>query len=46
MTNLAFIGHFVEIPDEVVATTDYDVKAAQMAVRQLMGLQELGNGKR
>lgn len=47
MKNLALIGHFVEIPDEVVATTDYGVNAAQMAVRQLMGLQDLGkNGKK
>lgn len=38
MTNLALIGHFVEIPDEVVGTAGYGVKAAQMAVRRLMGL--------
>lgn len=42
-TNLALIGHFVDIPDEVVATADYGVKAAQMAVRQVMGLPEQGN---
>lgn len=43
MTNLALIGHFVEIPDEVVATAGYGVKAAQMAVRRVMGLQESSN---
>ena len=41
MTNLALIGHFVEIPDEVVGTAGYGVKAAQMAVQRLMGLTEL-----
>lgn len=40
MKNLALIGQFVEIPSEVVTTMDYGVKGAQMAVRQLMGLQE------
>jgi oleate hydratase len=38
MENLALIGHFVDIPDEVVVTMDYGVRGAQMAVRQLMGL--------
>lgn len=40
MTNLALIGHFVDIPDEVVGTAGYGVKAAQMAVQRLMGLGE------
>jgi len=40
MTNLGLIGQFVEIPNEVVCSMDYGVKAAQMAVRQLMGLHE------
>jgi oleate hydratase len=38
MHNMAVIGPFVEIPDEVVVTTDYSVRGAQMAVRGLMGL--------
>ncbi|KAF7595703.1 hypothetical protein BBP40_005147 [Aspergillus hancockii] len=38
VNNLALIGQFVDIPDEVVVTMDYGVKGAQMAVRQLMGL--------
>lgn len=38
MTNLALIGHFVEIPDEVVGMAGYGVKAAQIAVQKLMGL--------
>lgn len=42
MTNLALIGHFVEIPDEVVGTAGYGVKAAQIAVRRLMGLEGEG----
>lgn len=43
MTNLALIGNFVEIPDEVAATTDHGIKAAKMAVRQLMGLRGPNN---
>ncbi|KAE8154458.1 67 kDa myosin-cross-reactive antigen family protein [Aspergillus avenaceus] len=38
MDNLALIGQFVDIPEEVVATMDYGVKGAQIAVRRLMGL--------
>ncbi|GFF51662.1 oleate hydratase [Aspergillus udagawae] len=38
MTNMALIGRFVDIPEEVV-TLDYTVRAAQMAVNQLMGLE-------
>ncbi|KAL2870535.1 oleate hydratase [Aspergillus lucknowensis] len=37
-SNIAVIGPFVEIPDEVVVTTDYSVRGAQMAVRELMGV--------
>ncbi|RAK99539.1 uncharacterized protein BO80DRAFT_359089 [Aspergillus ibericus CBS 121593] len=36
--NLGLIGQFVEIPSEVAVTMDYGVRGAQMAVRQLMGL--------
>ncbi|KAL3446181.1 streptococcal 67 kDa myosin-cross-reactive antigen like family-domain-containing protein [Aspergillus insuetus] len=38
MHNMAVIGPFVEIQDEVVVTTDYSVRGAQMAVRGLMGI--------
>ena len=30
--NLAFVSQFVEIPDDVVFTVEYSVRAAQMAV--------------
>ena len=35
--NLAFVSQFVEIPDDVVFTVEYSVRAAQMAVYQLLG---------
>ncbi len=35
-TNLAFISQFVEIPDDVVFTGEYSVRAAQMAVYELL----------
>jgi oleate hydratase len=35
--NLAFISQFVEIPDDVVFTVEYSVRAAQMAVYELLG---------
>ncbi|EAW17797.1 oleate hydratase [Aspergillus fischeri NRRL 181] len=38
MTNMALIGQFVDIPEEMV-TMDYMVRGAQMAVHQLMGLE-------
>lgn len=38
--NLGFIGQFVEIPDDVVFTVEYSVRAAQMAVYQLLGIQK------
>ncbi|KAJ5748306.1 myosin-cross-reactive antigen family protein [Penicillium nucicola] len=38
MTNVALIGQFVDIPDQIVGTMDYYVRGAQIAVRQLMGL--------
>jgi oleate hydratase len=34
--NLAFVSQFVEIADDVVFTVEYSVRAAQMAVYQLM----------
>ena len=36
--NIAFISQFVEIPDDVVFTVEYSVRAAQMAVYQLLGI--------
>ena len=37
--NFAFISQFVEIADDVVFTVEYSVRAAQMAVYQLMGIE-------
>jgi len=37
--NLAFVSQFVEIPDDVVFTVEYSVRAAQMAVYQLLGIE-------
>jgi oleate hydratase len=34
--NLAFVSQFVEIPDDVVFTVEYSVRAAQMAVYEFM----------
>jgi oleate hydratase len=34
--NLAFVSQFVEIPDDVVFTVEYSVRAAQMAVYKLL----------
>ena len=36
--NFAFISQFVEIPDDVVFTVEYSVRAAQTAVYQLFGI--------
>jgi len=36
--NLALVSQFVEIPDDVVFTVEYSVRAAQMAVYQLLGV--------
>ena len=36
--NLAFISQFVEIPDDVVFTVEYSVRAAQMAVYELLNI--------
>ena len=36
--NLAFVSQFVEIPDDVVFTVEFSVRAAQMAVYQLLGI--------
>ena len=37
--NLAFVSQFVEIPEDVVFTVEYSVRAAQMAVYQLLGVE-------
>lgn len=39
-TNLAFIGQFVEIEEDVVFTVEYSIRAAQIAVYGLMGLKK------
>jgi oleate hydratase len=36
--NLAFISQFVEIADDTVFTVEYSVRAAQMAVYELLGI--------
>ena len=35
--NLAFVSQFVEIPEDVVFTVEYSIRAAQMAVYELLG---------
>ncbi len=37
--NFAFISQFVEIQDDVVFTVEYSVRAAQMAVYELLGIE-------
>ncbi|WP_379155281.1 oleate hydratase [Paenibacillus sp. sgz5001063] len=37
-TNLAFVGQYCEIPDDVVFTEEYSVRAARIAVYTLMGV--------
>jgi len=39
-TNIAFIGQFCEIPDEVVFTVEYSVRSAQIAVYSLLGIDK------
>jgi oleate hydratase len=34
--NLAFISQFVEVPNDVVFTVEYSIRAAQMAVYELL----------
>ncbi|MFB7718976.1 oleate hydratase [Nocardia sp. NPDC056100] len=38
-TNLAFIGQYAEVPDDVVFTVEYSVRTAQTAVATLLGLK-------
>lgn len=39
-TNFAFISQFCELPDDVVFTVEYSVRAAQTAVYTLLGLNK------
>jgi oleate hydratase len=39
-TNIAFIGQFCEILDDVVFTVEYSVRAAQTAVYSLLGVDK------
>jgi oleate hydratase len=39
-TNLAFIGQYCEIPDDVVFTVEYSVRSAQIAVYTLLGIDK------
>jgi oleate hydratase len=43
-TNLALLGQFVEIPEDTVFTVEYSVRAAQMAVFELMGVDKKPKG--
>jgi len=36
--NLAYIGQFCELPDDVVFTVEYSIRSAQTAVYTLLGL--------
>jgi oleate hydratase len=38
--NFAFVSQFVEIPQDTVFTVEYSVRAAQMAVYQLLGIDK------
>jgi oleate hydratase len=39
-TNLAFLGQFAEIPNDVVFTVEYSIRSAQMAVYSLLKLNK------
>ena len=39
--NLAFIGQFCELPDDVVFTVEYSIRSAQTAVYSLLGLKRM-----
>jgi len=38
--NLAFVGQYCEIPDDVVFTVEYSIRSAQMAVYSLLNLNK------
>jgi oleate hydratase len=37
--NLAFVGQFCELPDDVVFTVEYSIRSARVAVSALLGLE-------
>jgi oleate hydratase len=37
--NLAFIGQYCELPDDVVFTVEYSIRSPQTAVYSLLGLE-------
>jgi oleate hydratase len=37
--NLAFVGQFCELPDDVVFTLEHSIRSAQLAVHSLLGLE-------
>ena len=39
-TNLAFLGQYCEIPEDVVFTVEYSVRSAQIAVYSILGLNK------
>src|ERR1700721_4522058 len=39
--NLAYIGQFCELPDDVVFTVEYSIRSAQTAVYSLLGLDRV-----
>jgi oleate hydratase len=39
--NLAFVGQFCELPDDVVFTVEYSIRSAQTAVYSLLGLDRV-----
>lgn len=39
-TNMAFVGQFCEIPDDVVFTEEYSVRTARMAIYKLFGVDK------
>jgi oleate hydratase len=39
-TNLAFLGQYAELPDDVVFTVEYSVRSAQIAVDTLLHLEQ------
>jgi len=40
-TNLAFIGQYAEVPDDVVFTVEYSIRTAQTAVYKLLNLDKI-----
>jgi oleate hydratase len=40
LTNMAFVGQFCELPDDVVFTVEYSIRSAQTAVYSLLGMEQ------